>query len=144
MMKKNQSSYMQRKEDVIRAWHLVDVKGKVLGRISTEIAVKLIGKQKPTYTPHTDAGDFVVVINAREVAVTRGKEAKKMYRQHSGFPGGLHERTFGEMIEKHPEEVIRRAVLNMLPNNKLRDRRMSRLKIHADADHKYAVQLGGK
>ena len=143
-MKANQSTFMQRKEDVTRAWHLVDVKDQVLGRIATEIAVKLIGKNKPTYTPHTDAGDFVVVINARDVQVTRGKELKKMYRRHSGFPGGLHERSFAEMIEKHPEEVIRLAVVNMLPNNKLRDRRMARLKIYAGPEHEHQSQLGEK
>lgn len=135
---------MQRKEDVTREWHLVDVKDKVLGRIATEIAVMLIGKNKPTYTPHTDAGDFVVVINAREVAVTRGKELKKIYYRHTGFPGGLKQRTFEEMIQKNPEEVIRLAVKNMLPKNRLQGERMARLKIYEGAEHKHASQLGGK
>jgi large subunit ribosomal protein L13 len=143
-MKAIQKTFMQRKEDVKRAWHLVDVKGKILGQVATTIAVKLIGKDKPTYTPHTDAGDYVVVINASLVAVTRDKADKKMYRQHSIYPGGLHERTFREMIEKHPEEVIRRAVVNMLPKNRLRDLRMARLKIYADANHNHASQLEGK
>ena len=143
-MKNQQKTFIQRKEDVTRQWHLVDVKGKVLGRIATEIAVKLIGKDKPTYTPHTDAGDYVVVINAREVAVTRGKETKKIYYRHSGFPGGLNERTFAEMIEKHPEEVIRLAVVNMLPKNRLRSQRMARLKINAGPEHSHESQLGGK
>lgn len=143
-MKNQQRTFMERKEDVVRAWHLVDVKGKVLGRISTEIAEKLIGKNKTTYTPHTDAGDFVVVINAKEVAVTRGKEQKKIYYRHSGFPGGLKQRTFEEMIQKHPEEVIRLAVKNMLPKNRLQGDRLARLKIYADADHKHESQLGGK
>ena len=110
---KNQQTFMQRKEDVTREWHLVDVKGEVLGRIATQIAEKLIGKDKATYTPHTDAGDFVVVINAREVVVTRDKAQKKMYYRHSGFPGGLKQRSFEEMIQKNPEEVIRLAVKNM-------------------------------
>ena len=143
-MKNQQKTFMERKEDVVRAWHLVDVKGQVLGRISTEIAEKLIGKDKTTYTPHTDAGDFVVVINAKEVAVTRGKEQKKIYYRHSGFPGGLKQRTFEEMIQKHPEEVIRLAVKNMLPKNRLQGDRLARLKIYADADHKHESQLGGK
>ncbi|NCN45443.1 MAG: 50S ribosomal protein L13 [Candidatus Pacebacteria bacterium CG10_big_fil_rev_8_21_14_0_10_36_11] len=141
---KTQTTFMQRKEDVTREWHLVDVKDKVLGRIATEIAVMLIGKNKPTYTPHTDAGDFVVVINAREVAVTRGKELKKIYYRHTGFPGGLKQRTFEEMIQKNPEEVIRLAVKNMLPKNRLQGERMARLKIYEGAEHKHASQLGGK
>lgn len=135
---------MQRKEDVKREWHLVDVKGKVLGRVATGIAVKLIGKHKPTYTPHTDAGDYVVVINAEQVVVTRGKADKKIYSQHSGFPGGLKQRTFTEMLEKHPEEVIRRAVINMLPKNRLRSDRMTRLKIYVGSQHGHESQLGGQ
>ncbi|MBT4123894.1 MAG: 50S ribosomal protein L13 [Candidatus Pacebacteria bacterium] len=135
---------MQRKEDVTREWHLVDVKGEVLGRIATQIAEKLIGKDKATYTPHTDAGDFVVVINAREVVVTRDKAQKKMYYRHSGFPGGLKQRSFEEMIQKNPEEVIRLAVKNMLPKNRLQGDRMARLKIYAEADHKHTSQLEGK
>jgi large subunit ribosomal protein L13 len=141
---KNQQTFMQRKEDVTREWHLVDVKGEVLGRIATQIAEKLIGKDKATYTPHTDAGDFVVVINAREVVVTRDKAQKKMYYRHSGFPGGLKQRSFEEMIQKNPEEVIRLAVKNMLPKNRLQGDRMARLKIYAEADHKHTSQLEGK
>lgn len=141
---KNQQTFMQRKEDVTREWHLVDVSGKVLGRVATEIAEKLIGKNKPTYTPHTDGGDYVVVINAKQVAVTRGKEQKKIYYSHSGFPGGLKQRTFEEMIQKNPEEVIRRAVKNMLPKNRLQGDRLARLKIFAGAEHKHESQLGGK
>jgi len=141
---KNQQTFMQRTEDVTRKWHLVDVKDQILGRIATQIAEKLIGKDKPTYTPHTDGGDFVVVINARQVAVTRGKELKKIYYSHSGFPGGLKQRTFEEMIRKNPEEVIRLAVKNMLPKNRLQSDRMARLKIYADAEHKHESQLGDK
>lgn len=133
---------MQRREDVTRNWHLVDVKGKILGRSATAIAQKLIGKHKPTYTPHTDAGDYVVVVNAREVALTRGKENKKQYYSHSGFPGGLKQRSFAEMIQKHPEEVIRLAVQNMLPKNRLRNDRLARLKIYAGPEHAHQSQLG--
>lgn len=141
---KKQQTFMQRKEDVTREWHLVDVKDQVLGRIATGIAKLLIGKDKPTFTPHTDGGDYVVVINAKQVVVTRGKELTKMYYRHSGFPGGLTQRTFEEMIQKNPEEVIRLAVKNMLPKNRLQDERMARLKIYADAEHKHESQLGGK
>lgn len=143
-MKQVQKTFMQRKEDVKRSWHLVDVKDQVLGRVATQIAVKLIGKDKPTYTPHTDGGDYVVVINAGEVKLTRNKANQKMYRSHSGFPGNLRERSFTEMQNKNPEEVIRLAVVNMLPKNKLRDQRMARLKIYAGSEHPHASQLGGE
>lgn len=132
---------MQRTEDVVRKWHLVDAKGKILGQVATEVALKLIGKNKPTYTPHTDGGDFVVVINASEVEVTANKAQTKMYVRHSGFPGGYRENTFAEMIVKHPDQVIEHAVNNMLPNNKLRDRRLARLKVYAGAEHPHNAQL---
>lgn len=135
---------MLRKEDVTREWHLVDVKEQILGRIATQIAEKLIGKDKPTYTPHTDAGDFVVVINASKVALSRGKELKKTYRWHTGFPGGVKERTFQEMLDKHPERVILQAVKNMLPKNKLQRDRLARLKIYPGPEHQHESQLGGK
>lgn len=137
-----QTSYMQRVEDVKREWHLVDVKDQILGRIATQIAEKLIGKNKATYTPHTEAGDYVVVINAKDVKLTRNKASKKMYYRHSGFPGGFKQTSFKEMIENKPEEVIRSAVFNMLPKNKQRDQRIARLKIYADANHKHQSQLG--
>lgn len=135
------TTYMQKKAEVERQWHLVDVKGKVLGRIATEIALKLIGKNKPTYTPHIDGGDYVVVINAKDVQVTRNKEQGKVYFTYSGFPGGLREDTFAEMMARHPEEIIVRAVYNMLPKNKLRTQRMARLKVYAGAEHKHTSQL---
>ncbi len=136
-----QKTFMQRTEDVVRKWHLVDAKGKILGQVATEVALKLIGKNKPTYTPHTDGGDFVVVINASEVEVTANKAQTKMYVRHSGFPGGYRENTFAEMIVKHPDQVIEHAVNNMLPNNKLRDRRLARLKVYAGAEHPHNAQL---
>lgn len=143
-MKKSQKTYMQRKEDVTREWHLVDAKNEILGKLATKIAIKLIGKHKPTYTPHTEAGDYVVVINAKEIAVTRNKEQKKLYRDHSMYPGGLTERSLGEMRLTQPEEILRRAVINMLPKNRLRDLRMARLKIYAGPEHKQQSQLGAK
>lgn len=141
---KNQKTFSQRKEDVKREWHLFDVGGKVLGRMATEIATKLIGKHKPTYSPQTDGGDYVVVINAKDVELTRNKENNKVYYHHSGFPGGLKTKTFAEMKEETPEMIIQKAVYNMLPKNKLRSIRMTRLKIYADANHKHESQLGGK
>ena len=135
-------TYMQKKAEVQRQWHLVDVKGEVLGRVATEIAKKLLGKNKPTFTPHIDGGDYVVVINAKDVVVTRAKGDSKVYYSYSGYPGGLSESTFNELQAKRPEEIVRRAVYNMLPKNKLRTERMARLKIYAGAEHKHESQLG--
>jgi large subunit ribosomal protein L13 len=137
-------TYMQKTAEVKRDWHVVDVKGEVLGRVATQIAEKLIGKNKPTYTPHIDSGDFVVVLNAKGVVLTRNKAQLKMYYRNTGFPGGSRNVSFLEMMERHPERVIEHAVYNMLPKNKLRDVRMTRLKVYADAEHKHQAQLGTK
>ncbi len=138
---KQYKTFMQRKEDVIRQWHLVDVDDQVLGRIATDIAELLIGKHKPTYTPHIDGGDYVVVINAQQVALTRNKENKKVYRWHTGYPGGLKEMSFKKMLAKHPDRVIMRAVKNMLPKNKHRKKRLARLKVYASDEHPYQEQI---
>jgi large subunit ribosomal protein L13 len=137
-------TYMQKPAEVKRTWHLIDVKGRILGQVATEIALLLAGKNKVTFTPHVDAGDFVIVINAKEVVVTSGKEDRKKYYRHSHFPGGITENTFAELIAKKPDEVIHRAVFNMLPKNKLRPDRMARLKIYAGAEHKHQSQLKGE
>ncbi|MBU0576134.1 50S ribosomal protein L13 [Patescibacteria group bacterium] len=134
-------TYMQKTAQVKRNWHLVDVGGQVLGRIATQIAQKLIGKHKVTYTPHIEAGDFVVVINASDVVLTRNKADKKVYTRHSGFPGGLKEIPFKMMLAQYPEKVIELAVKNMLPKNKLRQLRMNRLKVYAGDKHAYESQL---
>ncbi len=133
-------TFMQRKEDVKRDWYLVDATGKTLGRLATEIARILMGKHKPTYTPHVDGGDFVVVVNAEKVFVTGKKLEKKIYYKHTLYPGGLKKMTLREMLEKKPEEVIRLAVRGMLPKNKLRDRRMKRLKVYAGPEHPHSAQ----
>ena len=132
---------MQKSAEVTRDWHLVDAQDQVLGRLATQIATLLIGKHKPTFTPHIDGGDYVVVINSAKIAVTGGKEEKKAYYHHSNFPGGLKEMTFGEMMEKFPTRAVEKAVYNMLPKNKLRTARMNRLKIYADDQHKHESQL---
>ncbi|MBW7955607.1 50S ribosomal protein L13 [Patescibacteria group bacterium] len=137
-------TYVQKPAEVKRQWHLVDVKGRVLGQVATEISQLLMGKNKPTFTPNVDGGDYVVVVNAKLVEVTGNKPARKMYYQHSHLPGGISEATFVEMIEKKPGEVIERAVYNMLPKNKLRAERMARLKVYADTEHKHHSQLGNK
>ena len=123
-----------------RRWYVVDAEGKTLGRLSTQIADVLRGKRKPTYTPHVDTGDFVVVINAEKVSVTGNKRSEKLYHRHSGYPGGLKTRTFEEMIERKPEEVIRLAVKGMLPRNRLSRRQITKLKIYAGPEHPHAAQ----
>ncbi len=133
-------TFMQRKEDVQRDWYVVDATGKTLGRLASEIAKILMGKHKPTYTPHVDGGDFVVVVNAEKVFVTGKKLDKKVYYWHTGYPGGLKQATLRELFQKKPEEVIRLAVRGMLPKNKLRDRRMKRLKVYAGPEHPHKAQ----
>lgn len=136
-------TFMQKPADITRAWHLVDVKDQILGRVATEIAEKLMGKHKPTITPHVDGGDYVVVVNAKQVKTTGDKESKKIYYSHTGFPGGLKQKTLGELQEKFPERVIEKAVYNMLPKNRLRQHRMTRLKVYAGLEHPHESQLSG-
>jgi len=115
-------------------WFVVDAKGQVLGRLATRIARLLIGKDKPSYTPHLDCGDHVVVINAESVRLTGNKIDQKIYRHHSGHPGGLKEIPIRAMLQRRPEEVVREAVLGMLPKNKLRARRAKKLRIYAGSE----------
>ena len=133
-------TYSANMNDRDRRWYVVDAEGKTLGRLSTQIADVLRGKRKPTYTPHVDTGDFVVVINAEKVSVTGKKRSEKLYHRHSGYPGGLRTRTFEEMIERKPEDVIRLAVKGMLPRNRLSRRQITKLKIYAGPDHPHAAQ----
>ena len=130
-------TYSQKKEEVKREWLEYDAAGKVLGRLATEIAEKLIGKDKVTYTPNIDGGDYVVLINAEKIEVTRNKAKGKVYSWNTGFPGGLRQRTFAEMLEKNPDKLIRRAVKNMIPKNRLRDGRMDRLKVIVGSENPY-------
>ncbi|MBQ6154267.1 50S ribosomal protein L13 [bacterium] len=127
----------QRKEDVQRAWILVDGKDRVLGQLATEIAEILQGKNKATYSPHVDGGDYVVLINASQIQVTRAKAEKKTYVHHSNYPGGLVKETFAQLINRSPDAVIRTAVKGMLPNNKLKDARLARLKVFPGSEHSY-------
>ena len=129
-----------RKEDVQREWYVVDATGKTLGRLASEIAKILMGKHKPQYTPHADMGDFVIVLNAHKVKVTGKKLQQKVYRWHSGYPSGLKERPLWWMLQHHPERVIYLAVKRMLRKNKLRKRRLKRLKIYAADTHPHAAQ----
>jgi large subunit ribosomal protein L13 len=123
-----------------RNWLVVDANGQTLGRLATQIADTLRGKRKPEYTPHCDVGDFVVVVNAEKIAVTGNKRQEKRYYRHSGFPGGLRSRTFEEMIERRPEEVLRLAVKGMLPRNRLGRQQLRKLKIYAGPEHPHQAQ----
>ena len=137
-------TFSQKPADVTRRWILIDAKDATLGRVSTEIAKYLIGKYKPTYTPHVDGGDYVVVVNAKELVVTGAKETDKMYYRHSGFPGGLKEAQLKELREKSPESIIQEAVKGMLPKNKLQAERLKRLRIFAGSEHSHTAQTPEK
>lgn len=133
-------TFMQKKETVERKWYVVDAEGKTLGRLATQVATVLRGKNKPTYTPHIDCGDYVIVINAEKVVLTGNKLEDKMYYNHSGFPGGLRERNAKTMIEKYPEEMVERAIKGMLPHNALGRAMGKKLFVYAGADHKHKAQ----
>jgi len=126
--------------EVERRWYVVDAEGETLGRLATRIADTLRGKSKPSYTPHVDTGDFVVVVNADKIAVTGKKLEQKQYYRHSGYPGGLRSRTLAEQLERRPTEVLRMAVRGMLPRNRLARTQISKLKIYAGPTHPHAAQ----
>jgi len=126
--------------DIDRTWHLVDAADLPLGRLASEIASVLRGKHKPTYAPHMDTGDFVVVVNAEKVAVTSRKSQTKIYYRHSGHPGGIKAETFESLLERRPEAVMERAVRGMLPKNKLGRQMLGKLKVYAGPDHPHEAQ----
>ena len=123
-----------------RNWLVVDATGQTLGRLATQIADVLRGKRKPTYTPHVDVGDFVIVVNAERISVTGNKLQEKRYYRHSGYPGGLRSRSLGEMLDRRPEEVIRHAVKGMLPRTRLGRAQLRKLKVYAGPEHPHAAQ----
>ncbi|HEX2695078.1 MAG TPA: 50S ribosomal protein L13 [Acidobacteriota bacterium] len=133
-------TYNPKKEEIERKWWLVDADGKVLGRLATEVAVLLRGKNKPWFAAHVDTGDFVVVINAEKVRVTGNKLEDKMYYHHSQYPGGLREQTLKEVLAKKPEEVIERAVRGMIPKNKLGRAVIKKLKVYKGQAHPHEAQ----
>jgi len=135
-----QKTYSAKPADVTRQWYVVDATDATLGRLATQIATLLTGKGKPQFTHHIDCGDYVVVINAKDLKVTGNKLADKIYYKYSGYPSGLRERTLQEQLNIDPTEVIFHAVRGMLPVNKLRDERLKRLKIYTDAEHNHAAQ----
>lgn len=130
-------TYQPKQKEVKRAWHLIDAKGQVLGRLATKVATLLMGKQKATYSTHMDSGDNVVVINAELVKTTGTKSEYKTYKSHSGYPGGFKEVSFEKMSKEHPNRVIEIAVYGMLPDNRLQSDRMARLHVTKGSKHKY-------
>ncbi len=140
----NAKTYSQKSSEVSRRWILIDASEATLGRVATTIAKYLIGKYKPTYTPHTDGGDYVVVINADKIVVSGNKEIAKMYYRHSGYPGGLTELNLGEMRAKNPERIIELAVKGMIPVNKLASERLNRLRVFKGSEHTHTAQTPEK
>ncbi len=130
-------TFQPKEKEIKRAWHLIDAKGQVLGRLGTKVSGLLMGKGKATYAPHLDSGDFVVIINAEKVTVTGKKALQKVYRGHSGYPGGFKEVSFEKMLKEHPERIIEHAVKGMLPDNRLKKDRMARLKVVVGEDNPY-------
>ncbi len=129
-----------RSEDITREWYVVDAENQVLGRVATRIANVLRGKNKPTYTPSVDTGDFVIVVNAAKIALTGNKLADKIYYSHSGYPGGIKSIAAGKLLEKKAEDVIRKAVKGMLPKNKLASQMLKKLKVYAGSAHPHKAQ----
>lgn len=133
-------TYSPKASEITREWMIVDADGLVLGRLATEVASILRGKHKPTYAPHIDTGDHVVIINAEKVVLTSGKAEKKKVFRHSGFPGGLKERTFADFLEKRPEDAVRSSIRGMLPKNRLGRAQLKKLKVYAGPNHPHAAQ----
>ena len=134
------STYSPKPGDITRAWHVIDATDIVLGRLATHAATLLRGKHKPTYAPHMDTGDFVVIVNAEKIAVSGNKRTDKFVYRHSGYPGGLRARSVGEMIEKYPDRLVEKAVKGMLPKNRLGRAMGKKLKVYAGPSHPHGAQ----
>lgn len=133
-------TYSPKASEISRQWHVVDAEGLVLGRMATEVARVLRGKHKPTYAPHMDTGDHVIIVNADKVVLTAGKADAKLIHRHSGFPGGLTTTTYAELLAKKPEEAVRRTIRGMLPKTRLGRQQLSKLKVYAGPTHPHAAQ----
>ena len=133
-------SYIAKPSDIDRKWYVIDAEGKTLGKLAVEAAMILRGKKKPIYTPHVDCGDYVIIINAEKIEVTGKKRKEKIYKRHTGYPGGLKEITFEKLLEKQPEEILRHAVKGMLPKGPLGRDMAKKLKVYAGAEHKHEAQ----
>lgn len=133
-------TYSPKAAEIQRQWYIVDAEGKTLGRLASQVATILRGKHKPTFAPHMDMGDYVIVINAEKVKVTGTKERDKLYHRHTGYPGGLKTTAFRDMIAKHPTRPIEKAVRRMLPKNALGERTFKKLKVYAGPEHPHQAQ----
>jgi large subunit ribosomal protein L13 len=133
-------TYSPKPGEITHAWHVIDASDIVLGRLATHAATLLRGKHKPTYAPHMDTGDFVVIVNAEKIAVSGNKRTGKFVYRHSGYPGGLRKRSVGEMIEKHPDRLVEKAITGMLPKNRLGRAMAKKLKVYAGPSHPHAAQ----
>lgn len=133
-------TFMPKESEIERKWYVVDAEDLVLGRLATQVASVLRGKHKPEFTPHLDAGDFVIIINAEKVRVTGAKDVQKLYYRHSRYPGGIRSLSFNEMIDKHPERVIHTAVRGMLPKNALGRRMLRKLRVYTGPNHPHSGQ----
>lgn len=133
-------SFIAKKETVERKWHVIDADGAVLGRLAVKVAMTLMGKDKPTYTPHIDTGDFVIIVNAEKVRVTGNKAATKTYQRYSGYPGGQKIIPYERMMERHPERIVELAVKRMLPKNTLGAHMFKKLKVYSGPDHNHSAQ----
>ena len=133
-------TFVAKEHEIEKKWFLIDAEGRILGRLASQIAMRLRGKHKPIFTPHADTGDFIVVINAGKVTMTGSKWDNKYYYRHSGYIGGLKKISAGKLLEKKPEELIRLAVKRMLPKNSLGRRQLKKLKIYAGAGHPHEAQ----
>lgn len=133
-------TFSAKSDEVSRAWYLVDAKGKILGRLASEIAKRLRGKHKPEYTPHVDTGDYIVVVNAEQIAVTGDKAKQKSYFRHSGYPGGLKEEKYEKLLKRKPTEILELAIKGMLPKNPLGRAMFRKLKVYAHATHEHQAQ----
>lgn len=133
-------TYSAKEENIRRQWYLIDAKSQVLGRLASEVARRLRGKHKPTYTPHVDTGDFIIVVNAEKVTLTGKKLTDKFYYHHSGYPGGIKETSAGKMLQDNPTNLLRKAVKGMLPKNSLGRKMLRKLKIYTGSDHRHQAQ----
>jgi large subunit ribosomal protein L13 len=133
-------TYTPRESEIDRRWYVVDAADETLGRLASRVAHVLVGKHKPTYAPHLDSGDHVIILNAARISVSRDKLESKVYARHSGHPQGFKEETLGHLLERRPEEVIRRAVKGMLPHNRLGAQQLRKLKVYAGSDHPHQAQ----
>jgi large subunit ribosomal protein L13 len=134
-------TYSPKKSEIVRSWHIVDAEGLVLGRMATEVARVLRGKHKPTYAPHIDTGDHVIIINADKVVLTNDKARDKMVYRHTGYPGGIRSMSYADMLAKKPAEAVRRSIRGMIPKNRLGRQQLTKLKVYAGPTHPHEAQL---